>query len=314
VDASIIIPTHNRSDYVLRAVGALITQTHPAVSYEIIVSCDRCTDGTPEFLRSTFGDRIKVLNSEVRGQAAALNAGLKSARGELAILLDDEMEAEADFVFAHVYAHRTQRTARVAITGYSPVVIDSSATPYTRMVASHYDDYFAKLAEPARKQSPNDLCGSNFSLPMSTFQEVGGFDETYLRNDFELAIRLLRVGYEIVFCRAARAKQRLAITADAVLSRTAERAQNDYRLACDYVWCVPDLPFYRVLVNRSVRRRWRVLWGSSRQAAALFRTARKVFPGSVRLANLEYAARYCIGLRHEIGDWKKFCSLAATAE
>jgi glycosyltransferase involved in cell wall biosynthesis len=310
LDASILIPTHNRHKWVLRAVGALIRQSHPAASYEIIVSCDRCTDGTEESLRSTFGDRVSVVKSVVPGQAAALNASLKYARGEIAIFLDDEMEAAADLVSAHVYAQRVRRDTRKAVTGYSAVVIDSSATPYTRMVARHYENYFTKLAQSGRENSPKDLCGSNFSLPLAVFREVGGFNESYLRNDFELAIRLLRFGYEIRFCRAARANQHLAITPHAIIARAAERAQNDYRLACEYPWCIPHLPFYRVLTNSAVRRRWRVLWETSRQATGLFMAARRLCTDSLRLINLEYATRYCAGLRDEIGDWKKFCRLA----
>jgi len=291
---------------VLRAVDALLRQTHPPDSYEIVVSCDHCTDGTEESLRSAFGDGVRVVNSEVPGQAGALNTGLEYARGELAILLDDEMESEEGLVSAHVQAHRTEPAARIAVTGYSPVVLDSSATPYTRMMERNYASYFAELAEVGRKSSPNDLCGSNFSLPVSAFRKVGGFNENYMRNDFELAVRLLSLGYEVRFCHAARAKQHLAITIDGIVGRTAERAHEDCQLALEYPWCRPHLPFYRVLINPSVRRRWRVLWETAGVAAGVFRIARRIFPDNLRLGNMEYAARYCVGLRKEIGSWRAF--------
>jgi GT2 family glycosyltransferase len=241
-----------------------------------------------------------------------LNAGLKYAHGILAIVLDDEMEADERLVSAHVRAHRNEPRPKIAVTGYSPVVIDRGATLYVQMVARDYENYFAELDQSGRKSSPADLCGCNFSLPLAAFREVGGFNESYRfqRNDFELAVRLLRCGYEICFCRAARSNQYIAVTADIVIDRTAERAKNDYRLAREHPWCVPYLPFYRVLANPSVRRRWRVLWETSRPVAGLFRVSRRVFPGNLRLANLEYAARYCMGLRREIGDWKTFCQLA----
>jgi GT2 family glycosyltransferase len=315
VDASVIIPTHNRRNWIVRAVEALLRQDFPADSYEIIVSCDRCTDGTEESLQSTFRDRVRVVRSGVPGQAGALNTGLRYAQGSLAIMLDDEIEADKGLVSAHVGAHRNRAEAKIAVTGYAPVIIDSTSTPYARMVARDYESYFAKLDENGYSTSPTDLCGCNFSLTVHALQEVGGFNEDYFfqRNDFELAIRLLRVGYKIHFCRAARANQHLAITADIVIGRTAERAQNDCRLARDYPWCVPYLPFYRVLTTPSVRRRWRVLWEVSRPVASLFRAARKVLPTNLRLANLEYATRYCMGLRQEINEWHKFCSLAASS-
>ena len=313
MDASVIIPTHNRRSWVLRAVNSLIGQNHPSGSYEIIVSCDRCTDGTEESLRSAFSDRVRIINSEIPGQAGALNTGLKYARGEMAVVLDDEMEAEQGLVAAHIQAHRTESAAKIAVTGYSAVIVDSEATPFTRMMARNYATYFAELAQAERrKSSPNDLCGSNFSLRVSAFREVGGFNEKYFfqRNDFELAIRLLDLGYEIRFCREAAARQHLAVTADTVIDRTAARAQNDFRLACDYPWCVSYLPFYRVLTNPSARRRWRILWETAGPAAEVFRIARKVLPQNLLLGNMEYAARYCLSLRKEIGNWRDFLRLA----
>jgi GT2 family glycosyltransferase len=315
VDASVIIPTHNRCDWVIRAVRALVRQTHPAGLYEIIVACDRCTDGTSEALAAAFGEKVRVVQSDAPGQAGALNTGLKHALGELAILLDDEMEAEPGFVAAHVSAHRVRPGARLAVTGYSPVLVDSATPPYVQMMARNYRSYFERLAQPDRVSSPVDLCGCNFSLPLSAFREVSGFNESYFfqRNDFELAVRLLPLGYEIAFCREAQANQHIAVSAAAVIDRTADRARNDCRLAREYPWCIPHLPFFRVLTEPAVRRRWRVLWETASIAAGVIQTARRVFPGSLRLANLEYAARYCMGLRKEIGSWRAFRRLAETS-
>ena len=147
MNVSVIIPTHNRCKWVVRAVGALLRQDYPAESYEVVISCDRCTDGTEESLRSTFGHQVRVARSDIPGQAGALNTGLKYAQGELAIMLDDELEAEKGFVSAHVQAHRTERAAKIAVTGYSPVLLDSGSTPYGRMVARDYENYFGDLAK-----------------------------------------------------------------------------------------------------------------------------------------------------------------------
>jgi GT2 family glycosyltransferase len=297
---------------VLRAAEALVRQEYSPERFEIIICCDRCTDGTEESLRSAFGHRLRVVKADAAGQAGALNTGLKHARGWLAIMLDDELEAEKGFVAAHVHAHLSEATAKIAVTGYSPVTIDANSAAYVRMMARDYENYFLEFAKTGRKGKPTDLCGANFSLSLSALRAVGGFKQGCLRNDFELALRLLELGYEIRFCRGAQANQHVAITADVVIGRTAQRAQNDCQMALDYPWCVPYLPFYRILTDPSVRRRWRVLWETSRPAASLFGAARRVFPASVRLANLEYAARYCMGLRQEIGSWDKFRRLAAT--
>src|SRR5690242_19351519 len=117
---SVIIPTHNRRIHVLRAVAALLEQSYPRNLYEIIVCCDRCTDGTEDALRTKFDGKLEVIQSSDPGQSAALNASWRHARGELAIMLDDEMEAETSLIKAHVTAHRSSNNPKIAVTGYSP--------------------------------------------------------------------------------------------------------------------------------------------------------------------------------------------------
>jgi GT2 family glycosyltransferase len=308
---SVIIPTHNRREGVLRAVAALAAQDYSADSYEIIVSCDRCIDGTKEALQASFGDRLKVIDSTSPGQAGALNMGLKRAAGEIAIFIDDEMEPERGFISAHVQAHKSLATEKLVVVGYSVVVLSQSLTPMQRQLASSYELFHHDLEQQGRQFTPLDINGANFSSLVSAILGVGGFDESYFfqRNDFELAIRLLLAGYEFRFCRAARAKLYLAINTNTIIRRAAERARNDYRLACEYPWCIPYLPFYRALHDVSVRRRWWILWKMGPSIVAILSAARRVMPENLRLVNWHYAARYCLGLSHEIGEWSEFCRL-----
>jgi len=311
VDASVVIPTHNRREQVLRAVRALLDQDYAPHAYEIIVCCDRCTDGTAEALQAITDLRLRVVPAAPAGQAAALNAGWRLARGRLAIVIDDEAEPLTGFVKAHVLAHRGANTARIAVTGYSPALFDRGASPITRYMAGNYDAYFAGLQRDGDRNTPLDLCGSNFSITLSNLEEEGGLNESYFfqRNDFELATRLLENGYEFRFCRDAEAPIRISIDADSLVGRTTARAQNDYRLAREHPWCIPYLPFYRGLSNSRGRQRWRLLWAICGPAAALINLARRVSPRRLHLFRLEYAARYCLALKQEIGDWQSFSRL-----
>jgi glycosyltransferase involved in cell wall biosynthesis len=310
--ASVVIPTHNRRNHILRAVRALLQQNYPRECYEIIVCCDRCTDGTANALRSGFGNEIHVCESIAPGQAGALNAGWQQARGQLVIFLDDEMEAARGFISGHALAHREAGMANIAVTGYSPVVVTAKSTPLVRQMANQYATYFQGLDQGERKNTPLDLCGCNFSVPVTVLRAVEGFNESYYfqRNDFELAVRLLQRGYEIRFSRAARADMHLAVTEEDVIGRAADRAKNDWRLATQYPGCVPYLPFFPVIHDPRRRRRWRLLWKTANVAVPIFSTLRKVFPHTLRLMAWEYASRYCLALREAAGSWQSFCSLA----
>src|ERR1700722_13836476 len=162
---SVIIPTHNRRVHVLRAAQALMEQNYPRDSYEVIVCCDRCTDGTEQALRAKFGNQIDVIQSYRPGPSEALNKCWRQARGELVIVLDDEMEAAEGLITAHVAAHPAEGKPKIAVTGYSPVAFEQDATPIIRQLAKLFEDYFEELDRASRQSTPHDLCGGNYSIP-----------------------------------------------------------------------------------------------------------------------------------------------------
>jgi glycosyltransferase involved in cell wall biosynthesis len=90
----VVIPTYNRSDYLVPALESVFSQT--LVPVEVIVVDDGSTDATPDILRS-YGDRIIALRQENSGPAAARNRGIALARGDWIAFLDsdDMWEPEA---------------------------------------------------------------------------------------------------------------------------------------------------------------------------------------------------------------------------
>jgi len=309
---SVVIPTHNRRVQVLRAIAALLKQDYQRASYEVIVCCDRCTDGTEQALQSTFGDQIIIIQSSIPGPSAALNKGWRRAGGELMIGVDDDMEPVEGFIKAHVISHRDNGNSKIAVTGYSPAAFAQDPAPVIRHLARSFEQHFDELERPGHQSTPLDIGAGNFSIPISTMEEVGGFNERYpfQRSDFELAVRLLEKGYKFPFARDARAKHWITIDPDTLIGRATERARCDYRLSREHSWCLPYLQFYRPLHDPAARRRWRVLWECCGAAAMTCNALRKVSPDSGRLSGMEYLARYCIGLREEVGTWSDFCRLA----
>jgi glycosyltransferase involved in cell wall biosynthesis len=87
---SVIIPTHDRAPVITRAVDSVLTQE--GAELEVIVVDDGSTDDTRQVLRSRYGDddRVVYVFQEQAGVAAARNAGLALARGELVAFLDSD--------------------------------------------------------------------------------------------------------------------------------------------------------------------------------------------------------------------------------
>jgi glycosyltransferase involved in cell wall biosynthesis len=91
--ASVVIPTHNRRDFLERAVKSVLAQSEPRL--EVIVVDDASSDATAAYLASAAAtdSRIRVLRNEVaRGGGGARNVGLAHARAPWVAFLDDDDE------------------------------------------------------------------------------------------------------------------------------------------------------------------------------------------------------------------------------
>ena len=91
IDVSVIIPVFNRIKTIGRAIDSVLCQTFQG-NVEIIVSDDGSTDGTLEYLKKNYLDKIVLLEKESneQGAAAARNRGIKKAQGKYICFLDSD--------------------------------------------------------------------------------------------------------------------------------------------------------------------------------------------------------------------------------
>jgi glycosyltransferase involved in cell wall biosynthesis len=86
---SIIMPAFNGENFIRQAIDSVLSQTYS--NWELIIIDDGSTDRTAEIIRRYADDsRIWSVYQENRGQAAALNRGLKLASGEFVTTLDTD--------------------------------------------------------------------------------------------------------------------------------------------------------------------------------------------------------------------------------
>jgi cellulose synthase/poly-beta-1,6-N-acetylglucosamine synthase-like glycosyltransferase len=86
---SVVLAVHNGATLVRRQIRRLLLLDYPSYLLNIIVVSDGSTDGTDEILSSIRHPSVKIiLWQERRGKAAAVNAGLQSAKGEVVLFVD----------------------------------------------------------------------------------------------------------------------------------------------------------------------------------------------------------------------------------
>jgi len=84
---SVVIPTYNRAQFIVRALESVFAQTYK--NYEIIVIDDGSTDDTPQVMKQ-FDGRLNYIRKENGGSASACNRGIAESKGEYIAFLDSD--------------------------------------------------------------------------------------------------------------------------------------------------------------------------------------------------------------------------------
>jgi len=88
---SIIIPTYNRQNTILRAVESVLNQTYK--NWELIIVDDGSTDNTKNILKSYLKNKkIRYFKTKNKGVCHARNFGMEKASGEYMGFLDSDDE------------------------------------------------------------------------------------------------------------------------------------------------------------------------------------------------------------------------------
>ena len=103
---SVIIPTYKRIDILMNVLTALENQTLDKKTFEVIVVNDGSPDNTAQGLRK-FSRKSKLnltcLNQSNRGLTKTRNRGIRKAKGEYILMLNDDMvPASNDFLEKHL--------------------------------------------------------------------------------------------------------------------------------------------------------------------------------------------------------------------
>ena len=94
---SVILPVHNGAQWIESKLQSILRLKYPPDLVETIVLSDGCTDATDEIVRGfTARANVTLLTLPRGGKAAALNAGIAAARGEILFFTDVRQELAPD--------------------------------------------------------------------------------------------------------------------------------------------------------------------------------------------------------------------------
>jgi glycosyltransferase involved in cell wall biosynthesis len=198
-EISVVIPTYNRLDTLASVVPTLLAQDLDPSLYELLVCDSNSDDGTDRYLAAIRAEysNVRHLAASFSGRAAARNAGIAAASGEVVLFNDADILASPDLLSTHLRRHREQYG--IAIVGLEVQVRDLDEYRYKR----DYPSARGHLHPPSRKKlSWLYFLTGNASVRRDDLIAAGCFDESftgYGHEDLELGYRLQKNGVRILY-------------------------------------------------------------------------------------------------------------------
>jgi glycosyltransferase involved in cell wall biosynthesis len=166
---SVVIPTHNRRDLLLRTLHSVLRQRDVDIS--VIVVDDASTDGSADAVRGLRDRRVRVIRHPVcRGVSQARNTGIEQVETDWVAFVDDDDLWSPDKVRAQLDALERCPEAQWASVG--AVHIDSNCR--VLFAAPPPDD--SDISGPILRENVIPGGGSGVLVATSLTRQIGGFD------------------------------------------------------------------------------------------------------------------------------------------
>jgi len=195
---SVVMPMRDEQDFIADCLDAILANDYPSDHLEILVIDGQSTDRSPDIVRQ-YAERhscVRLLDNEKRIASAALNVGLRQARGDVIVRMDAHTVYASDYVRTCVELLETTGAAsvggvqRAVGTGYrGNAIAIATTTP------------FGIGGAPFRHKEGAMWVDTVYlgAWRRSTLEGIGGFDEDWVANeDYELNVRLRQAGGRIL--------------------------------------------------------------------------------------------------------------------
>jgi cellulose synthase/poly-beta-1,6-N-acetylglucosamine synthase-like glycosyltransferase len=190
---SIIVPTKDEEVVVGRCLSGLLNLDYPKDKMQIIIvdgnssdsTCQICSEYVAKYPQTFSLIREKQSN----GKPAALNLALPLITGEIVGVFDADSLPEKD-VLKKAAAHFNDKQI-MAVQG-TTTSLNEKRNILTRVISMEEKAWYQALLTGREKlQLFVPLNGSCQFVRLNVLQELGGWDETSLTEDVELALRLI---------------------------------------------------------------------------------------------------------------------------
>jgi glycosyltransferase involved in cell wall biosynthesis len=216
---SVVIPTWNRLDMLVRVLDALERQ-QDAPPFEVIVVNDGSKDDTEQVMSRREG--ITFLTQPNSGPGRARNRGVSVAKGRYVVFIGDDTVPEPRFLAEHARVHRESgNDPLLACLGFTGWPVGERVTAFMDYINDYGLQFGYELIRDGQDVPFNFFYTSNISLDRELLADTP-FDTTFPSaawEDIELAFRLDAKGLRIRYNAKAVTRHHHPMTIDSFARR-----------------------------------------------------------------------------------------------
>lgn len=277
---SVVIPSYNRGNALSTTLAALVNQSLPSDQFEVLLVDDGSSDGTLQKVRElVLPYSLRILSQVNQGAAAARNRGAAQAQGKHLLFLDADMIASPNLLFEHLNAHAQ----------YPEVLVLGRRDRWPELGSPNLVerfDYAPDGLDPRLERQPvtyMEAWTCNLSMSRKTWDQLGGFDETFPPGsgyeDLDLAYRAYLFGIGITFSSSALAYHNHVISLE-------QRCQQAFRYTASVPWLFCKHPELRGKIDY-LKNKEPMNWRRDRPKMILIKTFRLFIASTPLLAILK---------------------------
>jgi biofilm PGA synthesis N-glycosyltransferase PgaC len=192
---SIVVPAYNEGKVIRHCVDSILASSYR--NTEIFLVDDGSVDDTLATMREYETRKgVTVLSRRNGGKAAALNAGLAQARGEIILFVDADGIFASDTIDKLLSGFESEKIGAVCGSD-SPANLDRLLTRLANL-QTHVGTGFARRALSQINCLPI-VSGNLGAFRRSVLEKTGPFREGFVGEDLELTWRVHKAGYRVAF-------------------------------------------------------------------------------------------------------------------
>ena len=209
---SIVIPTHNRKQKLIRLLQSIKESDYPQEKIEVIIVDDASTDGTADSIRKLFPQVNIIRNREEKLPSTCRSLGIRNSRSNYVLLVDDDNVLDS-FAIRELIGI-LHRNKSIGLVGPTALYLSDPTRIWCKgcnLKPPLYVPSFLSKGEIWKETAHRtliecDYVPNAYMIAKHALSRVGNFDETLTIGweETDLALRMKKNGYKVVVDNAAK--------------------------------------------------------------------------------------------------------------